>query len=502
MAKPPEEHIIPLPGAYQGGGKDGEKVLAIPTSDLTQAGLLVSDGRGNYGLRIEAGAAKTHWVRHSLGGAALTVLAAFGVAISGVADPWVTSAKNLLGMNPTIPGRSATPNPSAAQESVAPTPSTKPTFTTSATTEAKQTPEQCVASFSTKQLIGSSLLLSMRPSKGEDNLSELAKRYNDYSIGGIVIAGGSLDKDYNKGNKTLNDFINAQDIPPVVAVTQEGGSIVRVPVPKPIGTMPSQAEVGKMSEAQLKQLEKTLNTIYADLAAHGITMVLGPNADIGDPTKNGPMKNRMFSKDPETVAKLALLYAKTAEKYNITVVYKHAFGLSSAQFYPGYTGGGNSDQWPMYVDWSKISKTATIPYVAAKDQGNVAVMMGAQSMVGVTVKDTSTQLPAMFSSAAVKIVDKVMGPNKLKVTDDIRTLSTKKAGLDVPHAIVAAMSAGVNYVEVGVPMPGQGWAGTIDKTAEVADEAFKATPSLREQVQAQVLASLNAKKVDPCSVRK
>jgi len=498
--------VPPPEGSYTAKGDGDEFGLMVPAPEGTSF-----DSNDNI-TRI-AIALPTSVLRHRIidgfVGAGLTlglggIVAA--VVASGIAQPVIGHAKDLLGWNATTPSHSAAATPGAVRMTPKPAKSAVAKPTSTKTTKETKTPQQCVAELDDTTLIGQTLALGMQLSDGEKKLSDLSSLYNAYHIGAFVVPKGLLDADYNTTNKTLLDFIAAQDITPDIDVTQEFGSITRVPTFK----IQSEAVVGKMNDAQVRYFLGGLKKAFVDMKQHGITTVFGLVVDEADPDKSGPMKGRTFSKDPNKVAKLALLYLQTAKEAGIDLTLKHGpGGLGTAKPYDK-NNKLNTDFGPMFTDnWDKISKDSLTPYQAVRNIQGITkkVMIETTTIPGLTTSDKSKQMPAVFSKKAVDVTKTAMSPDDpnsvISYTDDLATRTiVGKNGMHytLSEAVVKALQAGNNYIEIGHPSGGKTWQELLDTTITAAQAAMLDDPALREQIQGLVLANLKAKNVDPCEV--
>lgn len=506
MARQPQEKIIPLPGAYQGGGKDGERVIAIPAGALTEQGMLVGDGQGHYGLRVEAEvSSKSHWLRHGMIGAAIGGLVT-AVFTTGIAQPLIESGKNFLGLNPTIPGRSASPVAGAGQETPTPkptlthspsqAPSPTPTATATKTTKTKKSPAECVTqNLTPEQQIGQLLILGVYSTKKDaNNMPTVAETFNSFAVGGVVIM--NQPTDIYDSNATINSFKKSQDITPSFYVDQEGGTVQRIGYPKNGKRILSQEAVGKLSEKdRTKYIEQVILPMYQFLKDKGFDGTLGPVVDLGV-KKNSPLPERTFSTDPKVVAEIAVLYAKAAEDAGLYPFAKHAPGLGEAS--------GNTDHTSAITPpWKTIKERSLAPYKAIADENiKAGAMMGSQKVDGLTTG------PAALSPEAVKVLRDILGDDAVILTDDLNTPAIKAyeqskgvKGDFVTTATLQALQAGVDQVIIVKPAT-KTWKQQLEGITTKVTETMDSNDAFATSVANSVAKVLKLKGLDPCKMGK
>jgi len=113
------------------------------------------------------------------------------------------------------------------------------------------------------------------------------------------------------------------DEPPLVAIDQEGGRVMRLGSPalqlppmRRIGDMDDEAFARRLAEAQ-----------GAELAALGITMSFAPVADVHTHEENPIIGDRAFATTPEKVARFAAAWAEGLARAGV---------LSCAKHFPGH----------------------------------------------------------------------------------------------------------------------------------------------------------------------
>jgi beta-N-acetylhexosaminidase len=114
-------------------------------------------------------------------------------------------------------------------------------------------------------------------------------------------------------------------LPPIVAVDQEGGSVVRIR--SGVEPMPSMMAVGAASSVELA--EHAGEQIAFDLRRAGCTMNLAPVLDLSLESQNAVIGTRSIGSDPSAVGKLGQSLALGLERYGVGACFKHFPGHGS-----------------------------------------------------------------------------------------------------------------------------------------------------------------------------
>ncbi len=417
-----------------------------------------------------------------------TVLGA-AIPMALFAAAWLSGA--FVKRDTTLGEEPNSPVPSYAQKYATPTPSPTETLPT--------TPEECVAALPFDVKIGQKLVLGVTENNNTVNkMSDVKSLFAQSAIGGIVLM--EEPKDMATSNDTLNNFLKAQPIKMSVAEDNEGGTVQRILFNGK--RIAAQADVGEMSyKEQQAFIKNVLGPMYEYLASRGVTAVYGPVLDVNDSrAKGSPIPSRAFGDDPRVVSELSAWYAKAAKESGLLPTLKHAPGLGDAKMYNGSTG--NTDQGAMLTgSWSEVKKIALQPYQKVADEvnGEMSVMMGTQTVPGLTTGDKNDQMPAALSSAAVDEMRRIFGDEVLIVSDDLNTNTIKKmpGRMLVSDAAVLAFAAGVDQALIVTPNSSS-YQNQIEKIVLIATDKAKEDNKFAAQIDDSVRRIMDFKKVDPC----
>jgi len=256
------------------------------------------------------------------------------------------------------------------------------------------------------------------------------------------------------------------DLPPLIAVDQEGGQ-VRMLRGDAARNTPSAESLGKDGTDAVAE---AYTSIGEDLAARGIHVAFSPVADVVDPAlgdDNGPVGtlDRGFGTEPEQVGRCVAAAVEALDAQGVAATLKHFPGLGRVR-----------------------ENTVTGPDDPFLDSFSAGIDAGAQlvMMSSAIYPQLEEGVPAMFSRAAIQdLLRDQLGFTWLVVTDDI---GAAQAVADVPVAERATrpLAAGGDVViTADASLTGQ----LVDAIQEWAAE----DPANLERVEESVLRVLTLK---------
>lgn len=156
---------------------------------------------------------------------------------------------------------------------------------------------------------------------GTTLLPEERRLFSTGERGGVTLfkrnVGSSVD-DVAELTRALRDACPAE-LPPLVAIDQEGGRVVRIgppalalPAMRRIGDLGDEAFTSRLAEAQAEELR-----------ALGITMSFAPVADVHTRAENPIIGDRAFGTTPDVVARFAGAWADGLSRGGLLTCAKH-----------------------------------------------------------------------------------------------------------------------------------------------------------------------------------
>lgn len=121
--------------------------------------------------------------------------------------------------------------------------------------------------------------------------------------------------------RALTDALRASsgDLPPIVAIDQEGGRVARLR--DGLAAMPPAMALGAAADLELAQ--RAGEQVAFDLQRAGVTLNLAPVLDLALDPRNTVIGNRSFGDDPQRVASIASAFARGMESAGVQACYKH-----------------------------------------------------------------------------------------------------------------------------------------------------------------------------------
>ena len=255
--------------------------------------------------------------------------------------------------------------------------------------------------------------------------------------GGIVIAGPNY-----AGADALRDVAGGlrasaggDRIPPFVMTIQEGGELNSFPDLPPAeapADLPSVREAARQSRLSARTLRSL-----------GLTGVLGPVVDVGLESGSA-LGVRLYSDDPEEVARYAASAVRAYESERMFSAVKHLPGLGAADRSP--------QEGPASVGLGlpELRERDLIPFRAAIDAGVPGVVLS-----NALYPFSDFTVPASLSPAvADELLRDELGFEGVAITDDLSDPSVTVL-TTVPDAAVEAVRAGADMAFVSGPAADQ-----------------------------------------------
>lgn len=309
------------------------------------------------------------------------------------------------------------PEPSAQVTTQSPT-----QVPTQAPTLPPDTVDLLLSGLTTEEKVGQLFLARCRKETAAEDIAQ-------YHLGGLVLFDRDTEDETPESlRQTLERYQKAATIPLLIAVDEEGGSVVRIsdkPAFRdaPFSSPRSLYEGGGMEALRTAEVEK--DALLSDL---GININLAPVCDITtDPAAF--LYDRSLGQSPELTCQWVQIAVEEGQTYGIGCVLKH---------FPGY--GNNADTHVGIAienrSLEELEAQDLLPFAAGMEAGCGAVMV---SHIQVTALDA--EYPASLSPAVHHYVRETMGYNGVLVTDDL-VMDAISVPYGVGEAAVLAVLAG------------------------------------------------------------
>ena len=289
-----------------------------------------------------------------------------------------------------------------------------------------------VQQMSLEQKVGQLFILGF----SQDTLTpELALSFKHNKPGAFVLFKrniSSLD-----GAKKLNQSLHALSMKysgfaPIIAVDQEGGSVVRISTSPP---MPNALSVGQAGSTEIAEgLGQESASVLSGL---GFNMNLAPVLDIANPLEFSFIGVRSYGSDPTLVGKMGYAYSKGLILGRVVPTGKHFPGTGSSSFDPHHESS------TILSTKDVVYKTHLPPFQSFSKLGFFTALMVSHSIYP-SLDETKT--PAVFSKAIMTdLLRKKMKYRGLVITDDLQ-MSASRSFLRPEEAALKSLLAGSDMV--------------------------------------------------------
>lgn len=263
----------------------------------------------------------------------------------------------------------------------------------------------------------------------------MGETLRQYPVGGVVIFGKNLT-DPGQLTAFTADLHEAGELPLLVAVDEEGGSVARLanhPGFDELPDYPDAAEVAASGGAEA--VREMSASIGRYLVQYGIDLDFAPVADVNTNPDNPVVGRRAFSDDPQQAAEMVAAAVEGFQEAGVLCCLKH---------YPGHGDTAEDSHKALAVtqkSWQELLSCELVPFQAGIDAGADLVMAGHIAAPQVTGEDT----PASLSRPLLQSLRQELGFDGVIVTDSLAMEGI--TGLYTPgQAAVLAMQAGVDIL--------------------------------------------------------
>lgn len=295
--------------------------------------------------------------------------------------------------------------------------------------------------------------------KGHEVSEDLEDKLNHLQPGAVVVFGrniNSLHQISKLNYDAQNISLKKTGLPLLIAVDQEGGSVIRI---RTSPSLPSALTLGKSGSTELvEEAGKVTGDLLQTL---GFNINLAPVVDITDENVQGFIANRAFSSDPSEVSNFSTAFARGLYSKKVIPVAKHFPGHGKI-FSDSHVSTPYKKQ-----TLNELLSIDLLPFTTLfKSEVPVAVMV---AHVAYPLIDT-TGTPATFSKSLVSgILRTQLNFKGIAITDDIEMAGTGSND-SVGEKAIKAIEAGNDLIMIG-------WYKKSQK--EAIDAVFKAVKSGR-----------------------
>lgn len=222
------------------------------------------------------------------------------------------------------------------------------------------------------------------------------------------------------------------DLPPLVAIDQEGGRVTRLAAPFP--TLPPMRTLARGGEGLVRDAGRVVGRGLVHL---GIDLDLAPVLDVDSNPANPVIGDRSFDRDPDACARLGLAFAEGLAAGGVLACGKH---------FPGHGDTSKDSHVDLPVvphDRARLDAVELVPFAAAARAGLDSLMTAHVVCDGI-----EPGVPATFSRrACTDVLRGELGYRGALLSDDLEMKAV--ADLHPPaESAVLAIAAGCDAVLV------------------------------------------------------
>lgn len=257
----------------------------------------------------------------------------------------------------------------------------------------------------------------------------------DTNPGGIILFSRNIQDPIQLAKlcRDLQDrAMEANGTPLFLSVDQEGGRVARLR--EPFTVFPGNRAIG-LSEDPVQEATAFGHITAREMKTVGLNMNLAPVVDVqrGEPEKH--LEGRMFSEDPEVVARLGRAVVKSFQEKGVMAVAKHFPGLGRATLDPHF----NLPR--IETDIKEVEEVCIPPFKAAIAEGVSGVMTSHAIYAALDPERPGT----LSSSVLTTLLRDSLKFDGLILTDDLEMGAiSKKWG--VAGGAVEAFKAGADVL--------------------------------------------------------
>jgi len=256
----------------------------------------------------------------------------------------------------------------------------------------------------------------------ETGLEEMIKD-NKYS--GLVLFDYNFeDKTKSQVQKMLDSLQKVSEIPLLLAVDEEGGSVIRVSSNPLLVSKPFKSSQELYKEGGLNAIRE--DTIDKSEILHnlGLNVNLAPVVDVTN-NKTAYIYKRTLGQNTEITSEYAKTVIKASKEKGVSYVLKH---------FPGY--GDNLDTHEYGSEdnrtYEEIEKNSLPPFIAGVSAGAEAIMVSHN-----IINNIDPDVPASLSTSVHNLLRNEIGFTGIIMTDDL-----SMAAINDKDALIKALEAG------------------------------------------------------------
>ncbi|PHV71256.1 beta-hexosaminidase [Sporanaerobium hydrogeniformans] len=250
--------------------------------------------------------------------------------------------------------------------------------------------------------------------------------------GYVLFSRDFKDKTKEEVINTINAYQEASTLPMLMAVDEEGGSVVRISSNPQLAKAPFKSPQALEQEGGLEAIRQDAVAKAKLLKELGISLNLAPVADVTN-EPSAYMYGRAFGKQALETAEYVVTVVKAMQKAKLASTLKH---------FPGY--GSNGDTHTDLVRDTRplrsFKEVDLIPFQKGIEQGVESILVSHS-----IVEAMDSEYPASLSSKVHKLLREELGFTGVIMTDDLAMEAISLFSGEI-HPAVLALQAGNDLI--------------------------------------------------------
>ena len=258
---------------------------------------------------------------------------------------------------------------------------------------------------------------------------------NTHAGGVVLFAEDFKGKTADQVREMIDQLQNASDGKMLVAVDEEGGTVVRVSRNTRLRSSRFQSPQALFKAGGYELIESDTREKCELLHSLHINMNLAPVADVCEKS-SGFIYQRSFGKDAQATSEYVTTVVRTMNEYPVASCVKH---------FPGYGDSEGDTHEKLVVNEKTLDELFSrdlIPFVNAIRYGADAIML-----THTVIKEVDSETPGSLSPDVVSLMRETMGFEGVIISDGLEMGAINEySGGDSGKVCVLAVNAGVDIL--------------------------------------------------------
>jgi len=279
-----------------------------------------------------------------------------------------------------------------------------------------------------REKIGQMIMIGL---KGEELTQREKRLLRDYPFGGFILFKRNLREPKQILSLCRALCESKKELPPFIAVDQEGGRVHRLPAP--FTHFPPAAAVGRMRNPDLAF--RVGEAMARELSAVGINLNFAPVLDVNSNPKNPVIGDRSLSSDPSEVARLG---------WSVTEGLRGGGIIPCGKHFPGHGDTSEDSHLELPIVGKEVAalKAVELPPFIHACRHRIESLMTAH----VLYPGLDPEYPATLSRTIInKLLRQEVGYNGVVFGDDLEMQAIRK-NYPLEEAVTLTVNAGVDVL--------------------------------------------------------